>query len=119
MKYILCQPSTNRFKWELDVCLTTLKSNGIKNIVLLFQKWDDAIPADFRDEDGVEPHVYDDLRGDKAYIPSIQAYVWWQYLKEDSSREKGDGFDMDSDVIFRNKLDFRRLPVRNDVCYGS
>ncbi|BDP52986.1 hypothetical protein EfmJHP35_09100 [Enterococcus faecium] len=32
MKYILCQPAINRFKWELEVCLTNLKKLGIKDI---------------------------------------------------------------------------------------
>ena len=119
MKYILCQPATNRFKWELDVCLTNLKSHGIKNIVLLFQKWDDAIPVYFREKYGVETHVYEDLREDKSYIPSIKPYLWWKYLEEDKSREKGKYFYMDSDVIFREKLDFRKLPVKNDVWFCS
>lgn len=119
MKYILCQPATNRFKWELDVCLTNLKSHGIKNIVLLFQKWDDNIPVYFKNKYGAEVHVYEDLREDKSYIPSIKPYLWWQYLKEDPSRQKGKYFYMDSDVIFREKLDFRRLPVKDDVWYCS
>lgn len=119
MKYILCQPATNRFKWELDVCLTNLKSHGIKNIVLLFQKWDDDIPVYFENKYGVETHVYEDLRNDKSYIPSIKPYLWWQYLTGDPSREKGKYFYMDSDVIFREKLDFRKLPVKDDVWYCS
>ncbi|GGP17239.1 hypothetical protein [Oceanobacillus neutriphilus] len=119
MKYILCQPATNRFKWELDVCLTNLKAHGIKNIVLLFQKWDDAIPVYFKNKYGVETHVYEDSRDDKSYIPSIKPYLWWKYLEEDASREKGKYFYMDSDVIFREKLDFRKLPVKNDVWYCS
>ena len=119
MKYILCQPATNRFKWELDVCLTNLKSHGIKNIVLLFQKWDDDIPVYFENKYGVETHVYEDSRDDKSYIPSIKPYLWWQYLAGDPSREKGKYFYMDSDVIFREKLDFRKLPVKDDVWYCS
>ena len=119
MKYILCQPATNRFKWELEVCLTNLKSHGIKNIVLLFSKWDDTIPAYFKDKYGVEVHVYKDLRNDKSYIPSIKPYLWWKYLEENPSRQKGKYFYMDADVIFREKLDFRRLPVKDDVWYCS
>ena len=119
MKYILCQPATDRFKWELDVCLTNLKSHGIKNIVLLFQKWDDDIPVYFENKYGVETHVYEDSRDDKSYIPSIKPYLWWQYLAGDPSREKGKYFYMDSDVIFREKLDFRKLPVKDDVWYCS
>ncbi|XOQ16706.1 MAG: Prophage pi2 protein 34 [Shouchella clausii] len=119
MKYILCQPATNRFKWELDVCLTNLKSHGIKDIVLLFQRYDDDIPLHFEKKYGAEVHVYDDLREDKSYIPSIKPYLWWKFLEEDASRENGKYFYMDSDVIFREKLDFRRLPVKDDVWYCS
>lgn len=119
MKYILCQPATERFGWELEVCLTNLKSHGINNIVLLFQKWDDVIPRYFEKMYGVETHVYEDNRDDKSYIPSIKPYLWWKYLEEDSSREKGKYFYMDSDVIFRKKLDFRKLPVKSDVWFCS
>src|SRR5699024_2606894 len=49
----------------------------------------------------------------------IKPYLWWQYLKEDKSRARGKYFYMDSDVIFREKLDFRKLPVKKDVWYAS
>ncbi|HBC2693932.1 TPA: hypothetical protein IYD21_002835, partial [Enterococcus faecium] len=52
MKYILCQPAINRFKWELEVCLTNLKKLGIKDIVLLFSRHDDQIPIFFEKEYG-------------------------------------------------------------------
>src|SRR5699024_5757648 len=96
-----------------------LKNNVKKNILLLFQKWDDSIPAYFEKKYVVETHVYEDLRDDKSYIPSIKPYLWWQYLKEDPSREKRKYFYMDSDVIFRKKLDFRRLLVKDEVWYYS
>lgn len=119
MKYILCQPATNRFKWELDVCLTNLKSHGIKNVVLLFQKWDDSIPVYFENKYDVETHVYKDLRDDKSYIPSIKPYLWWKYLEEDQTREKEKYFYMDSDVIFREKIDFRKIPAKSNIWYCS
>ena len=50
MKYILCQPAINRFKWELEVCLTNLKSFGINDIVLLFSEHDATIPAYLADK---------------------------------------------------------------------
>ena len=60
MKYILCQPAIPRFKWELDVCLTNLKSIGIKDIVLLFREQDASIPIYFEEKYNVEVHVYED-----------------------------------------------------------
>ncbi|BDQ61111.1 hypothetical protein EfsSVR2332_11890 [Enterococcus faecalis] len=88
MKYLLCQPAIQRFKWELEVCLTNLKKVGIEDIVLLFSKHDTSIPVYFKEEYGVTVHTYEDNRRDKSYIPSIKPYLWWQYLKEDPSREK-------------------------------
>ncbi|HGC6083183.1 TPA: hypothetical protein ACIZEY_003070, partial [Enterococcus faecium] len=119
MKYILCQPAINRFKWELEVCLTNLKKLGIKDIVLLFSRHDDQIPIFFEKEYGVEVHVYDDLRDDKEYIPSIKPYLWWKYLEEDHSREDDRYFYIDSDVIFNKRINLRKLPSKDDVWYCS
>ena len=119
MKYILCQPAINRFKWELEVCLTNLKKLGIKDIVLLFSRHDDQIPIFFEKEYGVEVHVYDDLRDDKEYIPSIKPYLWWKYLEEDHSRENDRYFYIDSDVIFNKRINLRKLPSKDDVWYCS
>lgn len=119
MKYILCQPAIPRFKWELEVCLTNLKAIGIKDIVLLFSEQDVSIPKYFEETYKVETHVYPDNRDNKQYIPSIKPYLWWQYLKEDPSRENGRYLYLDSDVIFREKIDLRKLPKRSDVWYCS
>ncbi|EMW5582618.1 hypothetical protein [Enterococcus faecalis] len=119
MKYLLCQPAIQRFKWELEVCLTNLKKVGIEDIVLLFSKHDTSIPVYFKEEYGVTVHTYEDNRRDKSYIPSIKPYLWWQYLKEDPSREKETYFYMDSDVIFRELIDFNKFNLKEDVWYCS
>lgn len=119
MKYILCQPAITRFKWELEVCLTNLKKLGIKDIVLLFSKRDEKIPSFFEDKYGVEVHVYEDFRDDKGYIPSIKPYLWWKYLEEDPERENERYLYIDSDVIFRKKINLRKMPSKNDVWYCS
>ncbi|WP_347833982.1 hypothetical protein [Gracilibacillus sp. JCM 18860] len=46
-------------------------------------------------------HVYQDNRTDKSYIPSVKPYLWMKYLEEDSSRENGSYFYLDSDVLLR------------------
>lgn len=119
MKYILCQPAITRFKWELEVCLTNLKNLGIKDIVLLFSKGEPEIPIFFKEKYGAEVHVYDDNRADKAYHPSIKPYLWWKYLEEDPKREDERYLYIDSDVIFREKLNLRKMPSKNDVWYCS
>lgn len=119
MRYILCQPSIQRFKWELEVCLTNLKSLGIKDIVLLFSEHDSSIPIYFEEKYGVEVHVYQDQRDEKEYIPSIKPYLWWKFLEEDPSRENERYFYMDADVIFNRKINLRKLPSKDDVWYCS
>ena len=119
MTYILCQPAVPRFKWELAVCITRLKKLEIepKDIVLLFSKHDDSVPEYFKAM-GCEVHVYKDERkdSDKNYIPSIKPYLWVKYLEEDRSRESGDYFYMDSDVIFMEVPEVYPHPTR---WYGS
>lgn len=119
MKFILCQPAINRFKWELEVCLTNLKSKEIDDIVLLFLRYDDSIPLYFADKYGAEVHVYDDLRDDKTYIPSVKPYLWWKYLEEFPQAERDTYFYMDSDVIFRELPDFSKTQSDYKNWYAS
>lgn len=116
MKLILCQPAIKRFEWELEVCLTNLRSIGfdLRDVVLLFTRHDDFIPQRLTDKYGVEVHTYNDLRSDQSYIPSVKPWLWWQYLAEDKSRENEEYFYFDSDVIFRKRPDFRKLKARPD-----
>ncbi|PEH49302.1 hypothetical protein [Enterococcus faecium] len=119
MRYILCQPAIARFKWELEVCLTNLKKLGIKDIVLLFSKNDSSIPRFFKEKYDVEIHVYEDRRDKKEYLPSIKPYLWWKYLEENPERENERYVYIDSDVIFKEKINLRKMPSKNDVWYCS
>lgn len=119
MKFILAQPAIKRFKWELDVCLTNLRSLGVKDIVLLFSKFDASIPNYFKRKYGVQCFVYPDLRKDKTYIPSIKPYLWWQFLKENPEMEKETFFYMDADVIFKELPDFTKINYSKDLWVGS
>lgn len=119
MKYILCQPAITRFKWELEVCVNNLKSLGIENIILLFARWDDSIPSFFEEQYGVEVHIFEDDREDKSYIPSIKPYLWWKFLEQDRKRENDTYFYLDSDVIFRKKINKSKVRAKKDVWYCS
>ncbi|WP_279401628.1 hypothetical protein [Piscibacillus salipiscarius] len=101
MKYILCQPAIKRFEWELEVCITRLQKLGIRHIVLLFTRHDERVPVYLHENYGVEIHVYDDVREDKSYIPSVKPYLWKRYLEEDPSREMETYYYLDSDVLLR------------------
>ena len=70
----------------------------------------------FEEKYGVEVHVYEDSRDDKEYIPSIKPYLWWKYLEENPKRENERYMYIDSDVIFRKKINFRKMPSK--MTYG-
>lgn len=119
MNFILCQPAINRFKWELEVCLTNLKSYGIDNIILLFTQHDDSIPNYFENKYHANCFVYPDNRLDKYYIPSVKPYLWWQFLKHNPSAEKGTYFYQDADVIFNQLPDFKKIDFNKKLWVGS
>lgn len=116
MKFIMCQPATRRFRWELEVTLTRMKELGVTDIVLLFARFDDTIPIYLRDKYGVEVYIYDDLRSDKSYIPSVKPYLWSMFLKEDPTREHDTYFYLDADVILR---DIPAVGQNGDIWIGS
>lgn len=115
MKYILCQPAEIRFDWELAVCLTNLGKIGVdsKDVVLLFMGTN-AVSTKYK-KAGYDVHCYPEHKHYHAYPPATRPYLWWQYLKEDKRRSKNKFVYIDSDVIFRKKLDFRKIPTRDDT----
>jgi hypothetical protein len=119
MKVILCQPAIKRFQWELEVLLTNIRQFGNFEVVLLFTEYDFTVPMYFRNKyPECEVHTYPE-RANRAYIPSVRPYLWWKYLSEDPSREKETYLYIDSDVIFREMLDFATLGADADHWVGS
>ena len=120
LKILLAQPgNVTRFKWELEVLLTNLKELNfpLKDVILLFASPDNKFEAYFENGYGVEAHTYPDNREDKSYIPSIRAYLWIQYLKDDYRREDEDYLYIDSDIIFRELPDIPKgLSSRKWYC---
>ena len=120
LKILLAQPgNVTRFKWELEVLLTNLKELNfpLKDVILLFASPENKFEVYFKDEYGVEAHTYPDNREDKSYIPSIRAYLWIKYLKEDYQREDEDYLYIDSDIIFRELPDIPKdLSSRKWYC---
>lgn len=119
MKYIMCQPSNNRFKWEVEVAILDLMNHGVTDIVVLFLKENDAVIDYFKGKYDVEIHVYTDKRYNKEYIPSIKPYLMYRYLSENPEREKETYFYMDSDMVFRQLPDYSRMSVDAHNWYGS
>lgn len=99
--------------------LANIQQFGDYEIVLLFTKHDDTVPAYLTDKYGVQCFIYDDTRFDKRYIPSVRPWLWWQYLKENPEREQDSYFYIDSDIIFREMVDFEHLGVDANTWAGS
>lgn len=121
MKFLLAQPSVTRFKWELDVVLTNIRSLDTETpIVILFTKNDLGVIQYIKDKyDNVEVHAYDDERAAKGYIPTIRPFLWYKYLSEDKSREEDTYFQIDSDIIFREMPDWDKIGIKDKECVAS
>ena len=121
MKFLLAQPAVIRFKWELDVVLTNIRSLDRETpVVVLFTEGDPGVVQYIEDKyDNVEVHVYPDEREDKSYIPTVRPYLWYKFLSEDMSREKETYFQIDSDIIFRELPDFDKINIGEKECVGS
>lgn len=123
MKLILAQPSILRFQWELEVLLTNIRQFTDMEVILLFSKphdYNPSVPRYLVDKyPGVRAFLYDDMRQDRSYIPSIRPYLWWQYLKGHPEREAETYFYIDSDVIFKEWPNFESMRVTPTHWAGS
>ena len=124
MRYLLAQPASLRFQWELDVVLTNIYSlDEDADICVLFALVDRESPDVVKHIRSryprAEVQAYNDARPDKSYPPTIRPYLWHRYLTEDPAREQETYFQIDSDVIFRQLPDFSQIPFSETVWYGS
>ena len=120
MKIIFCQPSIKRFEWELEVVISNLKKNNITDVILLFSEFDDSVSFNLLEK---YPHLtiynFEDLREDKSYIPSIKPYLWYRFLEEYPHYENENYLYIDSDVIFREMIDYEKFLNDDNIWYGS
>lgn len=121
MNYIYLQPANTRFKWELEVAITNLLDLGVDNrsIWLVFSKDDDSVPKYLFEKYDVNVFVYNDLREDKGYIPSIRPYLWAQFLRNNPEMQYETFCYLDSDTIFQRIPDWNKLPSSKTQWFGS
>lgn len=118
-KIILAQPAIPRMAWELKVLLTNIRQFTDAEVILLFSERDFTIPVEFRRDWGCSVFTFTDNRDDPSYIPSIRPYLWWQYLADNPEAEKETYLYIDSDIIFREWLDFSKLKAGPKKWYSS
>lgn len=124
MKILLAQTANIRFQWELDVCITNIRSLDKKiPIVLLFLRGEPTGMETIKHFQGryenTEIHAYLDKRDNKSYPATTRPYLIHTYLKEDPKRENENYFQIDSDVIFRELPAFSKMSLNGKICWGS
>lgn len=119
MNIIMCQPENLRFRWELEISITNLLKVGYNNIILLMLN-EDSFTSNYLKEKfpNVKIFGFDDNRDDKGYIPSIKPYLWYKFLEKYPIYENEDFLYIDSDVIFREKLELDCI-LEDNNWYGS
>jgi hypothetical protein len=119
VKLILAQPAIQRFQWELDVLLTNIRQFTDMEVILLFTEKDFTVPMFFRKKYGCSVFTFTDRREDTSYIPSVRPYLLWQYFREHPEAASETYFYIDSDIIFREWIDFATLGLAPDKVVGS
>ncbi len=121
MYFISCQPESSRFKWELEVYLTNLNALGDYEIILLFLETEEEGIAAYLAEkyDHVTCYIYKDKRVNSYYLSSLRPYLWMQFLKENPEMSSKEYFYLDTDIIFREMVDFSKLKVDAKHWLGS
>ena len=99
--------------------LTNIRQFTEMEVVLLFSEHDFTVPMHFRKKYGCSVFTFTDNRDDKTYIPAIRPYLWWQYLAANPEAENETYLYIDSDIIFREWLDFATLVSSPNVWIGS
>lgn len=119
MKVIMCQPENLRFEWELRISINNLIDNGITDIILLFLKQDESVSINLKkDFPNIKIFKYEDNREYTKYIPNIKPYLWYRFLEENPKFENEDFLYIDSDVIFREMINYKQF-MFDDKWYGS
>lgn len=99
--------------------LTNIRQFTDLEIILLFTDKDFTVPIHFREKWGCSVFCYTDRRDDTTYEASTRPWLLWQYLAGDPAREQETYLYIDSDVIFREWLDFDEMNIDDQIVNGS
>lgn len=115
MKYILAQPATFYFSWQLETSIYSLLNNGVKaediQIVsgLINGEKEEGFYGLEQKYKGVNFFYYYDNRKDKSYLPSIRPHVLKKHWRAFPDLEKETVLYMEADTILLRKLDEQKL----------
>lgn len=123
MKYILAQPATVYFAWQIDVFLFSARSVGIElEDIHVLCSTDSGINDHFtvmmQKYPGVSFNFYADTRDHKDYIPSIKQNLLSQHLRVFTELQREVLFLVDSDICFTRPLKIDHL-LDDNIWYVS
>ncbi|BDD39654.1 PqqD family protein [Streptococcus ruminantium] len=119
MYFITCTRANLRYRWESEVLLTNLQAHGSYDVIFLLYGEDKDMGPYLQEKYGITYHYFEDDRPNHQYPTSIRPYLWYQFLKKYPHMEKETFFYIDTDIIFREMVDFDKIPVSAHQWYGA
>jgi len=115
---ICSQPDEPYFHWQNLIQFYNLEQiNSLENHRAIFLYRDGKEPSEFvkkfKKKFPENVFIFEDNRNEKFYIPTLKIHGVVKYLEQDTRQQ--DLFLIDSDVIFREPIDFRQFEKENTV----
>lgn len=99
--------------------LTNIRQFTDMEVILLFTEHDFTVPLYFRKKYGCGIFTFTDQRDDTSYIPSVRPWLLSQYFTQHPEAVSETYFYIDSDIIFREWIDFATLGLGPTEVIGA
>lgn len=99
--------------------LTNIRQFTDLEVILLFKEKDFTVPLHFRNKWGCSVFTFADTRDDRGYIANIRPWLLWQYFEQNPAAQAETYFYIDSDIIFREWIDFSQMKIDDKIINGS
>lgn len=122
LNYIMAQPATKYYSWQVEVCINNLMDSGInpKNIYVVCHAQNEIPPEWVKLKEGYPVNFcfYKDTRVTKYYISSIRPNILKQHFELHPELEDSAIFYMDCDIVFTKPINWEQF-LDDDKWYGS
>jgi hypothetical protein len=123
LRFLMAQPATDYYVWQVEVCINNFIKNGINpnNIDVVCWKQNGIIPDNWSKLANNYPvrfFFYDDTRETKHYISSIRPNIIKQHFQRFPELKDEAIFYHDCDIILSKPIDFNQF-LNDDKWYGS